>query len=1118
MLYLIVSRSGGGKTTYVTECIEKLASKGKKSLLIVPEQYSFTSEKNLILRLGEKLAANADVHSFTALADRLTEGCEARKKPAMSASSSAVMMNMALSDVKDELTLYAKHSGYRTAANEFVSLAAEFKQNAISADMIDEACGRMPASLLKAKLTDISKIIRAYEKRAESAFFNPDDLLTILNKSQKLADYACGKTVFIDSFRGFTSQEYSVIGQLMKYADDVYVTLCADYEGKVFTDNYNITEQFAKTKRTASRLVEEAEKAGVKHPVPGSAENMIFTCGFERYESPEIAYLENSLASQDETPYDGKCRNIILCKTPDIYSECEFTAATAKKLIREKGFRCRDIAIIARKAEAYESPLKSALKKCGIPVYEDFRKPVDVSPVINTVSAALSAAAGSFDNDSMMRYIKSGLSGLDAQEAAMIENYCFVWNIRGRKWDEEWRNNPEGLGDKEKDTDEYLDRLNRLRLKITKPLKDLKYSVKDSSEGTQAVSALWSFIENISLRDNIINAAEKLCKDGEEGAAFELERMWDLLISLLNELAILLKGETVGIKRLSDLFEIMLSVQTLGSLPQGLDEIVIGSADRMRINAPKAVIIIGANEGVFPPEATPVSALTVKDRYKMAQFGLELSDSPEWKIADENLIVYSSLCCPTSFLTVTCSLSSADGSEQQPGSFYKYLKKIFPDIIETDSNSLSGLFLSEGKQTAFEQLAKSADGEFRQTMREYFSGDPEYAGRLKAIDNVAGIRNFTLTDKDTLTKLYGEKLRLSASKVEKFYQCPFSYFCNYGLKLKKLNEAKLDSLQIGNITHSVLENLLKDPGTDELIKLTDAEKAELIAKEADEYIEKFTKDGFDTKRFGYQFSVLKRVIFDILTRICEEFEQSEFRPEEFELAIGEGDIPDYSPGADDSNISLFGKADRIDTAVSRETGKKYFRVIDYKTGNKDFHLGDILNGINLQMLIYMFAISSSNSEKFAGFKPAGVFYYKANTKIINEDENPYNSSRMSGVVLEDAEVIRMMESEAQGKFINTEIKNGKIDGVALTEDEFNIIKEKTDHFINEMARLLREGDIMAVPKVCTRSDSKSSPCDYCDFKSVCRYDEDIPTDEYNYNSDKKEREKLYEEAKLTDEK
>ncbi|MBR5113462.1 MAG: PD-(D/E)XK nuclease family protein, partial [Clostridia bacterium] len=805
------------------------------------------------------------------------------------------------------------------------------------------------------KLCDIEIIMRAYDNRVSESFFNPDDLLTQLEKTAELDSYISGKTVFIDSFRGFTAQEYNIIEHFIKNADDVYVTLCSYYEGNNYSSEYNITETFAKTKKTAGRLVDIAEKAGVPHAVPGSNRNIVFTGKEGRYISADLEHLEKSIALDSEEKFEGECNNIILCRAPDIYSECAFVAATAKKLLREKNLRCRDIAVIARKIDKYEKPLKSALRKCGIPVYEDFRKPVDASPVINTVSSALSSAAGNFDNDSMMRYIKSGLIGLDSEEASIIENYCFVWNIRGGKWLDEWKSNPDGFGEVKEQEEKALERINSIRNRIILPILELKKKTNGNINGEEAVKAVWEFIERINLRERVRDYAEKLISDGEEGAALELERMWDILIKCLDDLSILLKGETVNVKKLSESFEIMLRSQTIGNLPQGLDEIVIGSADRMRIIAPKIAFVIGANEGVFPPDAVLVSALTMKDRNRMAQFGIELSDSPEWKIADENLIAYSSLCCPGEFLAVTCSDSDADGSAMNPSPFYKNIKNIFPNIKECSAQELGHTYFTEGLQPAFEEFAKSENGEFRETVSDYFNDIPEFKGKIKALENVAEIRDFKIESESTAKELYGE-FRLSASRIEKFYKCPFSYFCNYGLKLKKIDEASLDSSQIGNVTHKVLEELLKDPGVDELCKYSDSEIIKMISDHAESYIKKQTQDGIDSERFRYRFNVLKRVIYDILKRICDEFGQSEFRPSDFELKIGGDEIPAYVPEGAENDVSITGYIDRVDIAVSKRTGKKYFRVVDYKTGAKEFKLSDILHGINLQMLIYMFAL------------------------------------------------------------------------------------------------------------------------------------------------------------------
>ncbi|MBR6701738.1 MAG: hypothetical protein IKI78_01205, partial [Clostridia bacterium] len=548
MLHFILAGQGAGKSTLISSLIKEYALGGKERIsLIVPEQYSFTAEKNLLSYLGEYAANRVDVLTFTSLAENILKEYGRRDKARLSASSSAVLMSMALGSVRDKLTVYGRHADRVSSVREFLSLESEFKQNAISASMIDEKLAAMPDSLLKAKLADISLILKAYDEKVGESYFNPEDALTELDSVAELDAYLNGRVLFIDSFRGFTAQEYLIINHILARCSEVYISLCAENLDDCGDLRTIMTETFAKTKRTAGRLIDEAKKL---FPGEGKVYDIIRPGKFERYRSPELFHLEKVFSLDSEEIYEGECSAIELYSATDIYSECETAAAVIKKLIRAKGYRCRDIAVIARKAESYERPFRSALRKAGISVYEDYRKSADVSPVINAVSAVLASAADNFGTDSVMRWLKSGLTGLNEEEVSSLENYAFVWNISGRKWTDEWKNNPNGFGDGEVNP-AVLEYLNRIKDKAIKPVALFRQKIRGGVTGETALTALWDMLTGIGFRENTLRLAQRLVDDGEEGAALEIERMWDILTSLLTELNELIGEEKVTASKLS---------------------------------------------------------------------------------------------------------------------------------------------------------------------------------------------------------------------------------------------------------------------------------------------------------------------------------------------------------------------------------------------------------------------------------------------------------------------------------------------------------------------------------------------------------------------------------------
>ncbi len=1102
MLYLILSAIGGGKTTHIMNLIEQFSSGGhKKITLIVPEQFSFMSEKIMLEKIGARAMADIDVLSFTSLGEKLVGKPALHERRRLDDPARAVMMSLALESVKDKLTLYKNHTSRKSVISEFTALSSEFKQSAVSTDSVRLALANTDDGLLKMKLTDIITVLDSYDAMTGASYFNPDDLLTELCDILPESDYFRGRLVFIDAFRGFTAQEYKVIEQMLKKSQAVYTTLCTDN----LENSDDETDLFAHTKRTARRLIEIAKKNGIPVAKPQylSMRNKFnnFPPNFKRFSSPELAALERELFSPCPNIYEDRSDGITLFKASDIYAECEYIACTAKKLIRENGYRCRDIAVIARDSSAYETPLRSALKKCGISVFEDSRRPVDVSPVVALISSAIDIAASGFSTEALMRYLKTGLSGFSTEEISAVENYAYMWKISGSHWIHDWTQNPGGFGEEAGENEKQeLDELNAIRKRMVAPLFGLREKLRDT-QGEDAALAIYNFLEAINASENVRELAKSLVSQGETGLALELERLWNVVIDLLESLETLLKGRNVTAHEIADMLELMLGVQTLGSLPQDLDGITIGSADRIRTVAPKIVFIAGANNGVFPALPSSGNALTDKDRRKMSELGIELSDFGEYKLAEEKLIAYSAFCCASDRLYVCCPEKNTKGEQLAPSELYAKIKLLFPLCNDINSGDLNSLYFVESRETAFEQLAKNklANNEVFASLSEYFNGDAEYSGKIGALERAAGSRNFKIEDKSTAVSLFGKSMFISASRVESYHKCPFMYFCNYGIKARPRAVAELDPMQRGNIIHYALERLLRDNDRETLLKMTSAELWSFFNPLLKEYLDTRLDGANRSERFIHIFNKLISSVCDVAQRLIKELAVCSFTPVEFEMKIGsDGDIPPYEVKTSDGRIIISGAVDRVDEAII--DGTKYIRVVDYKSSGKAFSLSDVTQGLNMQMFIYLFALWQNGGEKFGEFTPAGVLYYPAKSPIVSvargTDEETVEKERqkscaMNGIVLNNSDVIGAMDSDVSGLFVPVKYnkKSGALSGSLINMTQLEKLKEKADKVLIEMADALHSGCIEAVPAF---GKNYQNVCSYCDYKAVCSFENDIP--------------------------
>ena len=1106
MIKFILARVGGGKTTCMMQQIRDFsANPDIKMTLIVPEQNTFTCEKDVLEQIGPAGNANIDVVSFTELAEKLTEGSFSRDRYRLSESSAAVLMSFALENTAGNLKLYKKHAGRKSTVRDFLSLSDEFKHSCISVDDILDAASKMDEGLLKAKLTDIGVVLREYEQLVGEKYFNPDDLLTELASSAELDSYFSGRIVFIDSFRGFSAQEYGIIEHIVVSAKAVFVTLCTED----LENSGDITDLFAESKDTASRIINIARRNGIEVAVPlylsKKGKYCNFPPDFVRYTSPELAFLESQLYSDTPNIYGGKCENVVLYKAENIYSECDFVAATIKRLIRRNGYRYRDIAVIARNMDTYELTMRSALKKYDIYAFEDRREPVSSSPVINAVMAAVATADKGFDTETILGFLKTGLTDLSTDDISLLEEYCYVWNINGRKWLEKWTLNPDGFGDESADAKEKLETINLLREKVVRPVEKFRTALKGGVDGKTAAQALWDFLTDIRINPNLRKLAGEFRRDGREGAVAELDRMWTVLTETIDEFNTLTQGRKITASSLYGILDTMFSAKTVGVLPEGLDEIVLGSADRMRISAPKVTFVIGANSGVFPSDSLGSSSLTPRDRTVMEEtYGLALSGGGDMKLADEKLIAYCSVCSPKEKLFVSC----CSGSEMFPSEFYERIKSLFPDIKELSSRTLDGLYFSEAKQSAFEQYAASPPGRFRSAAEKYFESDSEYSGKLEALRREADEKSFRISDSGIAGELFGKNMLVSPSKVEQYYRCPFSYFCRYGIKAMPRKRAELGGDIRGNVIHFVFEQLLKQYSVDQLSSASGEELFEIISKLMNDYLFASLSGAEQNERFLFLYNRLKYTVFEIAKRMIEEFSVTEFVPVDFELSIGRDDeIGAYVLENENGSVSIEGKIDRVD--VAEYDGKNFFRIIDYKSGNRHFRPSDISQGLNMQMFLYLLAMWKNGEKRYGGdLAPAGLLYCKAASPFVAVSRNDgdeeikqkmLKDSKMDGMVLEDSRIIELMEQGAGGMYIPASITSkGEFKGNCIPFDALLKLKDKADKLVLQMSDLLKNGEIAAIPAHSGSTEyatDYSDVCKYCDYKPVCGHTEEMPVRE-----------------------
>ncbi|HZJ78657.1 MAG TPA: PD-(D/E)XK nuclease family protein [Clostridia bacterium] len=1108
MLHLILGRVGAGKTTHVHNLIKDYINIGDKGLtLIVPEQFSFATERAMLEKLGPQGADKVDVLSFTRLADSVFREYGGKSKKHISEGGKAILMNLALDGINDKLELYHNHSQKPAFTKEILKTIHELKQSAVSHEKIFDAVANTDNKTLKTKMNDIALIMSAYDAIKKQENIDDGDSLDDLYDTLSKKLYFKDKIVIIDSFRGFTQQELKIIERILIQSKVTYVTLCMDELYPLSSD----AGIFTHVKKTAISLLNSAKKHNVRIAKPLNLSGVSKFCNFppkfSRYENKALKALEAGFYDPSAKIFEQQTDDITLCAATEIATECSFVASTIKRFMRENNLRCSDIAIIARNATSYEIPLKSALKKCEIPVFEDKRQPIITQPLIKFIMSALDVATGRFSTETIFTYLKTGLTDISQEEVSELENYCILWQIDTKKWLKEWTMNPQGYGYEMTNKDfKTVANLNSLRSRVVEPLAEFKRKLSDIN-GLSGARAVYEFLDDIGASQRLKELAISLEDSGESALALEQERIWDLVMDILDEVAQIMGGIKVSPSRFFELFSLMVESQTLGNIPQGLDEITIGSAERIRISSPKIVFVVGVNEGVFPPDPTSVGLINDFERKEIRDLGLSVNETYEAKIYEERFIAYSAFCCSSQKLFVTYTLKSTSGEELVPSELVHMIKHQFPECVKIYTDLIDKLYFVEGVRPAFELAclqSRDAD-EVYETLKCFFKNREDYSDKMKALERIVDKNNFEIADKNIAKELFSKNLYISASKAEVYYNCPFNYFCKYGLFAKPRKAAEFDPMQKGTVTHLVLQSVLEKYTIEQIQDFNNEQRTTVIKEILDDYLEKKLGGSDKPGRFEYLYNRLVKILCEVLDRLIAEFTYSDFKPVDFELEIdNDGNIMPYEIDlGNGETLKIKGSIDRVDKMEIDD--KSYIRIVDYKGTGKDFNLYEVLSGINMQMLIYLFALWQNGNDYYGNVVPSGVLYMPSNAPVAKIDnrnaseesiaKEKHKSSKMSGMVLNDAVVIQGMDKTGANLFLPVNIKkDGSHTGRIISYEQIGRLKNKVDSLLKDMVLSLNNGDIKALP-FDTDINKASMPkgCNFCDFKNVCGWEEGMPT-------------------------
>ena len=1036
---LIIGRAGTGKNRFIMEEIERTASAEKRAVLIVPEQSSFSLEKRLYFLLGARRSGYVAVRSFSRLAGDILSASGAAAKLRATDAAKAALVRRAVAALGDSLSYYRRNHSDSAFFNLAAGVIGECKNAAITPAFLFELAEQSNKKLTGTKLRELASIYEIYETLFAELYEDEADHISAAAERVSQIDFFFGKTVYIDGFTGFTEPEYSLIKSMAARAKEIVVTLLGDPGG------LDANALFSAVDRSAFRLIDIFEETGRNTDVVPLHEKTV--------SPPGIPALERYLAGEEA---GEETEGVFLIEAADPYEELEKAAAEIIRLVREEDYRFSDIALITRDVERYRAMIRRTFRLFGIPYYADWTENETFSPAAVFIRTAL-ALLDEFTAENLLALLKTSLTSVSAEETASFEDYIFVWSVGGDELKRAFTNHPDGLSERESEqSSAKLAEAEAAREKVVGWVMRLMDDTRGKSAG--------EVVKGIYLLMQSSGAVQTLTRLGAAGGAFQL----------LEQLYHILGNDVMRPSEIAGIAETLFFETFTGEIPDTLEQVQVGAAARIRTGEPKAVFVIGLNEGIFPQTEFDSPLLSFAEREYINEKGGKLARDFDNLTAMEELHLYNALTSAGERVYLSFPAAAVTGEMLQPSAVIEgYIERFSPPRVAEDVFA----------RIVNEATAKKAyleDAGLREEMRR--SGYFEFCERL---DAAARAPVFAVADASLLTGASKSGISLSPSQIERFSGCRFAYFLQYAARIRPLAKVELSPLQAGNFIHAVMERVFSEIRGD-IASVGAAELRALCDEAADSYTAGFLKEAAEkSPLIRYQAERLKAQSRRLAACMGRELSQSLFRPADFELAIGDGGIPPrVIPLEDGTSVSVRGKIDRVD--IAETDTERYVRVVDYKTGERDFSLDDVYYGLNLQMLIYLFSVVENGVTRYGELTPAGVLYMPSDPPVESSGASA-KAYRMDGMIVSDPKIVGAMEKDAAGVFIPARLKNGAVSGAEdqiAGFDELENIKQHVDGIIAGMAKALKAGSIEAKPAV----KGRDTPCDWCEYTAVCLKD------------------------------
>ena len=1132
-LQLILGGSGSGKTTYLYDEVIRLSMEHPQEqyFLIVPEQFTMQTQKDIVTRHPNHGTMNIDIVSFARLAYRIFEELAVEQLSVLDDMGKSMVLRKVAAAQKRQLVLFGGQLSKPGFVGQLKSMLSEFYQYGITPEALREMAPSARSPLLRQKLEDLALVEQSFQEYIEGHYITTEQVLDVLCRLIPESGLIRNSVIALDGYTGFTPVQYRLTELFLVYAKQVYVTVTADEAAGIY-GKMGIQNLFYMSRQMAVRLSEIAEKNQVKK-LPdimlGEQKNRRFA------RRPELAWLEQNLFRYGtETMYTGEATDsIVFFQASNPSGEVSHIVHEIQRLVQEGKARYREIAVITGDLPGYGKEITHQFTQNQIPHFMDDKKNVLDNCLVELIRASLETVRQDFSYESVMRYLRTGLVSQERTMVDRLENYILAMGIRGgKRFRETWERTYRGAGDLN------VTEVNAFKDRVLAPLFSMQERFRQADLTIAGMTeAVLTLLADCRAEEQLESYQEYFTKIGEHRLAKEYGQVYGLVTELLKRLSDLLGEERVSRKEYLEILDAGFAELKVGVIPAVADRVVVGDITRTRLAHIRVLFFAGVNDGIVPARKERGSLLSDRDRDFLGEHHLELAPTAREESFQQRFYLYLMMTKPSKQLILSWCRTGADGKSRRPSFLIGELRTMFPNAALTDQETQADpeiYSVAEAKQRLSAELGKYRDGQLEQDeenaqfleLYRWFASSKDNQETLRRFMDAA----FFVYEQQGISHavakaLYGEILSGSVTRLEQYAACAYSHFLRYGLELLERKRFELASSDIGTLFHESIDlcfRRVKEKQYDwhtMTNETRDMLVEECVAAVTENYgntiLGSSARNCYLAQRVG---QITKRTVW----ALQQQIKKGDFIPAGFEVSFSAADNLSAMKIAlsESEALHLRGRIDRMD--VCEDGGKVYVKIIDYKSGSTSFDLLALYYGLQLQLVVYMDAVTEMAQHHYPDKEvvPAGILYYNIADPLAEKKGQPdpekidaeiLKKLRMNGLVNSELKVVRHLDRtiEKESDVIPVVLKDGEVQAgrsSVANRERFARLSQFVHRKLKEAGQEILDGEIGVVPY----KNGQRTACDYCPYHAVCGFDRKTSGYEFNRWKNRK-TEEIWEE-------